>query len=304
MPNQSNFSTSLAYVEESTPGTTPASPTMILLPTTDPLALQRGRETFNTDQVFSHRAQTALREGRKSIGGNIPIELQYKAFDDMLEALLGGTWPGTAPFDLKLGNNVKTFSIERSYPDINQYTVFTGATPSELSLDVNPDGIVTGSFSYVGMGWNNMGTTQLASSPTDNTNTPFDGLCNMTLSEGGSSLGIGTSLSLSISNGMATTGVIGSCDSSEPAAGDFAVTGTITARLQDSSLVSKFEGNTDTSLEMVFTDPDGNTQTWTLHRLRYTNANPQENDNAVDISMDFTALYDETESTPITISHS
>lgn len=304
MANQSKFSTQLSYVAEATPGTTPSSPTMILLPTTDPLALQRGRDTFTSSQIYSHRQTEALRAGRDTIGGNIPIELQYNAFDDFLASLLGGTWTAVAPFTLKTGNTIQTFTIQRAYPDIGQYEVMRGVMPSELTLNITPGGIVTGSFNVLGMGWDAMATATIGSgSPTDNSNEPFAGLANATIQEGGSKIAIVTSVSLDINNNAGTNGLVGSSDNAEPMFGEEGITGTLTARLQDASLAGKFEGDTDTSMNIQLSDGT-NTMTIDLPKLKYTNANPQANNNAVDISMNFTALYDSSSSTSISITHS
>lgn len=307
-PNASRFSTFLAYVAESTPGTTPGSPSMLKLRTTDPLALTAEKESFQSEESFAHRQRENIRHGRENVSGNIPIELSYGAFDDWLEALLGGSWStetaGT-PEILKVGNNKQTFSVERGFPDISQYQVFKGVTPVSLSLDIGPSGIVTGQFGVIGMGFDALAGSSLGAAADVATNEPFDGLGNATLQEGGSGIAIVTGLSLNMSNNRATGGLVGSAESDAPENGLQEITGELTARFQDAALVDKFKNETESSLQVVLNDTGGaESLTIDLHRIKYSGSGQGENENVVDVTLPFEALYDDGEATAITITRS
>lgn len=86
---------SLAYVEESVQGTTPNSPTFKPVRHTGcTLALNKSNVTSN--EIRSDRQITDSRHGNFQVGGEAQTELSYGSFDDLLEALFGGTWAASA----------------------------------------------------------------------------------------------------------------------------------------------------------------------------------------------------------------
>lgn len=308
MSNSNFMNTYLSYVAETTPGTTPGTPTMIKLRTTDPLAIQANKEALTTEQPYSHRQLAMNRHAFKSVGGNVPIELSYGTFDDWLEALLGGSWSAEAagtPNTLKIGNNINTFTVERAATDISEYEVFRGVIPDSLSLDINPNGVVTGSFGVIGMAHDALTGTSLGT-PTDLlTNEPFDGLGNASLQEGGSSIAIVTSINLTINNNRNIGRLVGSDEGDEPTNGQIAVEGTLTARFQTEALLNKFKNDTATSLQIVLNDQGGSDSlTFDLHSVKYNGGNITNNNNTLDVSLPFVALYDSDESTALTLTRS
>lgn len=81
----------LRYVEESVFATLPASPTMVELRTTgDSLSLSRQQN--ESAELRSDRQTADVRMGNASAGGDIQIEFSYGSFDDLLQALIMGTW--------------------------------------------------------------------------------------------------------------------------------------------------------------------------------------------------------------------
>lgn len=302
------YSSYLSYVAETTAGESPSSPSMNKLRTTDPQGIQAGKDSFQSEEVISHRQRENIRAGRKNVDGSIPIELSYGAFDDWLEAVLGGSWSSEAagtPNVLKVGNSVQTFTVEKGFDDITQYQVLRGVTPTSFSVDAPPDGIVTGGFDVIGMGFDPMSGTSLGSPAGVATNAPFDGICNASITEGGAAIAIVTSLSFQIANGRTISGVIGSCDGSAPTNGQVEVTGEFSARLEDATLIDKFVNESESSLMVQFDDLGGTEYTkFTMPRLRYSDVSTGENDNSVDVTMSFEALYDSTEASSLVIERS
>lgn len=308
MSNSNLFQSYLSYVAETTAGTTPGSPSMLKLRTTDPLQITPEKEAMATDQPYSHRQATLQRHGFKSVGGNIPVELSYAAFDDWLEALLGGSWStetaGT-PQVLKLGNAINTFTVERGFSDIGQYEVFRGVIPNSMSLSINPQGIVTGQFGVIGMGHDVPTGTPLGS-PTDvATNEPFDGLGNGSMQEGGSAIAIVTSVELNINNNRNIGRLIGSDEGEAPSNGQIEVTGTLAARFQDLTLLNKFYNETESSLQVVLNDQAGTESlTLDLHKVKYNGGGRAQDNNTLDVSLPFVGLYDSVNSTGLTATRS
>lgn len=307
--SNSNFMNSyLAYVAESTPGTTPGSPTMLKLRTPDPLQLNYNVEQLTTQESYSHRQMVMQRPGFAVPAGNIPIELSYGAFDDWLESLLGGAWStetaGT-PEVLKIGNAINTFTVERGNADNSQYERFLGVIPNSLSLDINPNGIVTGSFGVLGMSIGATAGSALGSPSNVATNEPFDGLGNASLEEGGSSIATVTSLQLNINNNRSGGRLAGSNGADVPVNGQIEVSGTLVARFDSLTLLNKFLNGTESSLQVVLNDEGGSESlTFDFHSVKYTGGQQANNENALDISLPFMALYDSGESTALTVTRS
>lgn len=79
------------YVAESTFGTTPATPTMIEVLRTDG-SLDAVTETVVSEAVRSDRMRQGLFKVGEHSEGSFSAELAYGQFDDLLQAVLCGTW--------------------------------------------------------------------------------------------------------------------------------------------------------------------------------------------------------------------
>ena len=304
-PNSDFKQSFLSFVEETTPGTTPSSPSMLKFRTTDPLAIQSQTEALQTEQPYSHRQLAMNRHAFKGVGGSLPHELSYGAFDAWIEALLGGAWStetaGT-PEILKIGNAIKTFTVERGFPDISEYEVFRGVIPNTWNLEINPQGIVTGDFGVIGMAHDALTSSSLGSATDVATNEPFDGLANASLQEGGSSIAI---VSLTINNNRNIGRLVGSDEGDVPNNGMIQVEGTLTARFRDEALLNKFKNDTSSSLQVVLNDQGGSDSlTFDFHDINYNGGNLNNNNDTLDVVLPFVAQYDSGESTALTLTRS
>lgn len=293
----------LSYVAEVTPGTTPGTPAMKKLRTTNPLAISPSKALLASEEVISHRQREHVRHGLKSVGGSIPTELSFAAFNDWLEALLSGVW-STADVDgvrtLKVGTTLKTFTVEQRIAS-DQFLHYLGVTPSQLSLTMNPTGIITANWDVVGMDFESDAVTLGA--PADvATNPPFDGLGNAVLTEGGSTIANVTSTEMTINANKNVGAVLGKSGGDSPSDGQLQITGNLTARFASLALFQKFENETGSALVVKFTNPGGiETLEFKLPNLKYTGGTPQNNENKIDVACSFEALYDATESSAIVI---
>lgn len=82
---------SLAYVKESTFGTTPSSPTLTPFRQT---GTSGGLEKtlLESQETNASRDVKYIRHGNKQVGLEVPFELSYGSQDDMLASCLGDTW--------------------------------------------------------------------------------------------------------------------------------------------------------------------------------------------------------------------
>jgi len=85
---------SMRYVAESTYGTTPATPAFKPIRHTS-TTLGLSKESLQSEEIRDDRQIADFRHGAYQVGGDINIELSFASFDDLLEAVLLGTWTST-----------------------------------------------------------------------------------------------------------------------------------------------------------------------------------------------------------------
>lgn len=288
----------LAYVAESTFGTTPSTPGFQNLRHTG-TTLGLSKDAIESEELRDDRQIAHFRHGNKNVSGDVNIELSYGTFDDFIEAALAGTW---ATNILKAGTTRRSFTIERHHEDIGKYLRSTGCSINTLSLSVAPNSMITGSFGVIGSGFTAAGSAITGSTYTAETTTaPFDSFTG-SITEGGSSIAIVTGLELSIDNGMEALYVVGQDTTLEPSIGKSTVTGSVTAYFEDITLLNKFVNETESSLQFTLTDSAGKDYIFLMPKIKYNSGNPEAaGPGAVTISLDFVALYDSTALTQLKI---
>jgi len=288
----------MAYVVESTFGTTPSTPVFTPIRHTG-TTIGLSKDSIESEELREDRQIANYRHGNKSVSGDINFELSYGSFDDILEAVLCGTWNTDV---LKAGTTRRSYTIERHHQDIGKYLRSTGCNFNTMSLSVAPNSMVTGSFGVIGKGFNVASVAVTgATYNTESVTAPFDSFSG-SITEGGSSIAVVTSLELNIENGMEALYVIGSSDTLQPSIGKSMVNGSITAYFEDSTLIDKFINETSSSLSFTLTDAAGNDYLFELPNVKYNSGNPEVGGaGAVTVSLDFVALYDSGDASQIVI---
>jgi hypothetical protein len=101
------------YVAESVYGTTPDNPTFKALRHTGmTLGVQRG--SLQSEELRADRQISDFRLGAVSVAGDINTELSFASFDDLLEAVLCGTW---APKATKTAATISVANADDSFND-------------------------------------------------------------------------------------------------------------------------------------------------------------------------------------------
>ena len=288
----------MAYVVESVFGTTPTTPTFTPIRHTG-TTIGLSKDAIESEELRQDRQIANYRHGNKSVAGDVNIELSYGTFDDLLEATLAGTW---ATDVLIAGTTRRSYTVERHHTDIGKYLRSTGCSFNALSLSVAPNSMVTGSFSVIGKAFSVASTAISGSTYSAETTTaPFDSFTG-SITEGGSSIAVVTSIDLSIDNGMEALYVVGSDETLLPSIGKSTVTGSITAYFEDATLIDKFIAETASSLSFVLTDQAGNSYTVDLPNIKYNSGNPEVGGpGAITVILDFVALYDSSTGSQIEI---
>jgi hypothetical protein len=291
---------SLHYVAEATYGTTPSTPTWTPVPHTG-TSLAMTKDAIESEKLRGDRQIEDFRHGNKSIGGEIGSELEYAAFDDLLEAVMCGTWSTDV---LKAGTTRRSFTFERKFGDLAtpEYHRYTGSEMNSLGLAVAPNSMVTATWGVIGKDLS-LNTTQVASSTysADGGNTPFDSFTGA-ITEGGSTIATVTSLELSIENGIEPLFSVGSSTTNRPSIGKSRATGTLTSYFDSKALYEKFINETASEIVLTLLDVAGNSYQIDIPNVKYNSGQPDvSGEGAVTVSMEFVALYSSSDASQIVI---
>ena len=286
----------LAYVVESTFGTTPGSPTMLELPI-NTHSLNLTKERVQGEEIRSDRMPRIDRHGNRSVSGDIVVELRDTDYDDFIESAFFSAFDSSGV--MKIGTTPKFMTIEDGLLDITQFRQFTGCGVSTMNVSIAPNQMVMTTFGMVGKDMNALTATPLDASPTaPSGGEPFDSYSGA-ISEGGSPIAILTAIDFTITNSLAPTFVIGSDSTPQMEFGRAVVEGQITAYFENATLYNKFVNETSSSIEVTVDDPaSGNAYTFLFPNVKYNGADaPLANEQSRVITMPFVSLYDTTEAT-------
>jgi len=290
--------TRLSLLPEVTFGTTPSGNFTELPFTTHSLNLTKERVTGN--DIQSDRMPRVDRHGNRNTAGDLVVDLRAGNFDALLESLMFNTWdasPAAAPDELKVGTTLKSFSIEDYLSDIDQARLFTGMVVSQASFSMQPNQMVTTTFSLMGKDMAisaNEKTTDAAT-----VNQPFDaysgdfriGNFDGALSE----LAAVTSIDFTVNNNLNPTFVIGEATTPQMEFGRCEIEGTITAYIEDAALINRFLNETETAFDVSVNDPSGsNEYKFFFPKVKINSADaPLENPQSRLVTLSFVALYDD-----------
>lgn len=282
----------LSYIVEVTPGTTPALPAMTVLRNTGDSLIQ-SKDSFQSEELRSDRAIVDLTMGNVQTGGGVDFEFSYGSFDDFLVAAL---YADTTDVTAGIANGVteRSFTIEKGFPNIPFYQVFTGVHVNTLSLNIQGNSTITGSFDLLGTGYASGGTTIANSTVAASTGSIFNSY-DLSIRENSIEIGIGLSMTLNINNNLQAAFALGDAEAKEVVDGRCVVDGTIQIYFENATIYDKFKNETESSIEVDLKDPAGDVKyTIELPRIKYTTAdNPVSDEGPVTVSMNFQALQDD-----------
>jgi len=291
---------SLHYIAESTYGTTPATPTWTPLPH-NATTLALTKDAIESEKLRGDRQIEDFRHGNKSIGGDVTSEMEYGAFDDILEAVMCGTWATNV---LKSGTTRRSFTLERKFADLAtpEFHRYEGVEFNSMAISIAPNSMVTATFSVIGKDLS-LATAEVASSTysADVGNTPFDSFTG-SITEGGSSIATVTSLEFTIENGLEPLFSVGADTTNRPSIGKSRVTGTLTTYFDSKTLYEKFINETSSEIVCTLTDTAGNDIQIDIPNVKYNSGQPDvSGEGAVTVAMDFVALYSSSDASQLVI---
>jgi len=170
------------------------------------------------------------------------------------------------------GTTQKSYSIEKTFEDLsNIFEVLTGLTVNALSLNVQPDQIITGNFGFLGKSAassaSTVGDGSNTAAPTDDVMNAIDHIAAVV--EGGSDYDI-TQFSLELANNLRARQQVGTLGAVSIGAGTVEITGTLQAYFNNSTVMDKYLNFTETEIMIVAEDGNGKAYVIDLPAVKYT----------------------------------
>lgn len=200
---------------------------------------------------------------------------------------------------LLVGQAQPSFTIEQNYPDIDVSEVFTGMRVDKGQFKLPVNGMATVDFDFIGQDGKvlNGGAAPYFTSPTAAPTTGILAGPSGSIEVGGISQGVITACDFMVSHSCVAPAVVGSVISPNVYYGRTEITGTISAYLQDASLVNAFlaETEVDIVVQLDAAPPAGGGPSEFLcfgfHRVKFTGATKTiAGDNGVIVTLPFESL--------------
>lgn len=253
----------LAYKKESTYGSNPGGTDWLLLPFIPRLELGATQNLLDSPVIGIGQTRDPSDPFYDGIeaGGSFSVPLDKTEFGRWLQLALGApTTSGTTNYTHVFksgGTTLPSAAIEIGHPDLStaQYFLSLGCRVGEITLEAAPTGLAQAGITIIAQGTTRSGTTVDASLTAPASYEQFNNF-QASLDRGGSSLATITQMSLRFSNGLEPLRTIrGDQKIDEALPGGVVVSGSLTARFGDSSLVlaSDAEGTSPVELTLTYT---------------------------------------------------
>jgi hypothetical protein len=170
------------------------------------------------------------------------------------------------------GVDTTSFYMEKEFLDVDKIVSYAGMVVDTMSLSVEAESKITGSFNFMGKSGNTETATKnpgnvLASTSTDIISS---GTQDGTILEGATEIALIKSLTLEAGNnlrGKTAVGVVGNIGVGK---GRFNVTGSLSAYFDDYRIYDKYLKNSSTSLVFSLSDPKAGTYVFNLPHIKFT----------------------------------
>jgi hypothetical protein len=297
--------TRLALVAESVFGTTPTTPTFQnLRPTRSTLrpTIEKGESSeFTTDRNIRGTFMTG-----KGAEGRIEGELHYGTWDNLIQAALGGTWASNV---LKIGNVIRAFTIEETYElgSLDHYHRYLGCEVDAMEFTFNANDTVRVAFDImsremVAAGAAIVGATYTAASTTRMPATT-ESIAGVTWSGVTASAIYLQSFNFKVENNLRRRPVWDDARSINFGQGMSRVTGTALVYFNDRQIYQEIAAQSAAGLEFTVGVASGSKYTFDFPALNWGDGRltTRERDTDIMVEMPFTAIYDSTDATSLTI---
>ena len=202
---------------------------------------------------------------------------------------------------LLCGVGLPSFTIEEAFTDIGVYQAARGMMVNSMSLTIQPDSIITGSFALIGKAADAPAAATIANTvAAANTNDVF-AAHQGSIKEDGADIAIATAISLSLENGLEAKFPVFTNEARRIGEGRTRVTGEVSVFFEDKTLLEKYVNETESSLEFQVIDPVGNDYLFVFPRVKFSSEGKTMSENDVTQRLGYQALHDETAGTTMQI---
>jgi len=292
----------ISYIAESTFGTTPSTPAMLLL---DRVSFKPKWQADNIkdNTVNAFRQVTFGKNGNQQVTADVEVVLRPDDHDTLLEALTMGTW---ATNELKVGTVAtavrRSFAIEEGFTDMPQYRIFNGMVIDTGNIKFGTDGLVMATFGMIGKSEGAFAGTSVDSSPTAGAGKEGFFHNGGTFTIGGSSAaGWLTSWEFSLKNNYKPFFTLGSTYAADIPFENAEITGKATGAFDSITEYNKFKAGTTSSI-LSTVSVGSNSLTFSMPQIRYTDVQITSETNAgVTCEFTFEAQYNAAAGTSLLI---
>ncbi len=290
-----------SYVFESTPGVTPATPAFQVVPITSE-GIKASTDTLEDPTIRKDGQLVDVINGNQSVAGDVPAVLRHGAFDEWIEAAMGGSW---ALDKLKAGTTRRTMTVERFHTDIGVYFRSTGVEVAGFTIEHTANALTTIAFNLVGLAQDPATAIITGAAYTDAATTqPMDSFHGSILINGGANAVI-TSISLAVDRGNEAQFGLGSNTAKSQNVNHHKVSGSTSLHFETLAEYNLFKSGAYFAIVLALADAAGNELKATLPRIKFTSADvPVSGPGGVMATFDFTATHDTTDETNLLLERS
>lgn len=287
----------LSHVKESTFGVTPANPALKRIRANGE-SLNANIQTAESEEINPIPSVVDLVRTGQSAGGQVPFDFaKSAAFDEILEAVLRGTWTAGV---LKGGVTKTSFTVmKKLLAATARYQVLSGARYNGLTIEGQVGQLIKGSYDLMAVSviHDNAGVALGTGSITEPAATRVMSMVDVNLLSitGDTTPLVATQFSLSIENGCRIQPGQGQLAGYGIGYGKRRVRFTMSAYFEDWEQMNRLLNGTAANLQIGMTDGT-NTYVFRLPRLKYSNvtANAGQANSDIIQQIEGVATYDPT----------
>lgn len=289
--------TRVAFVAESTLGTTPSSPGFQNFRYTGE-SLKINRENVVSNEIAADRNVRDQIRVFGGAGGGLDFEMSYGTLDPFLESALFSTW---STDELKNGTAQKSFTIEKTHElgATDAFLRHTGMVVDTMSLTIQAGQVITGSLGFVGIGGSAASAAVSGATYTEantkevmNATSDFASLSVFGLSPTPKIMGV----TMNIANGLRQQRAVGNFDAVGIGSGRFNLTGEIEAYFESTALYQKFLDGDAGGLSFTLGSTTSEKYTFNVPNLKFSDGEVLAggNDQDIMVRLPWQGLYDTT----------
>ena len=278
----------IEYIKETTIGTTPATPQTALIPYTS-FNMEYERDFFVDPSRNSDNMPRFMSAGAYKTAGSLGSVYQHAQQDEFLAGALMGTWATNV---LKLGNTKSGFTFNEWDSTLSLARTFTGCEINTLSIDVPVSNVVSLELGLLGRTMT-PGAAMLDSTPTALLagKNPFTHVGGYVKLDGATAYT--TAIKVNINNNIGQLNVLGQNSVYDTFMNQKTVSGSISIVYDTNTFYTKFMNGTAAAVEFQLSDGT-NTHTWKMPNVKFNKMTASTDAGVRILQADFTALYDAT----------